>query len=173
MANRKVFSVGLGGGCHWCTEGVFQSLKGVIEVKQGWISSLGENNSFSEGILVEFNSNEISLENLIEIHLHTHSCTSNHSFRDKYRSAIYVFDDNQKNRCEQLLVKFQFNFEKKIITKVLNFYEFKLNDEEYLNYLYSKENNKFCKTYIHPKLSLLLDKFSNKVLVDKVKRLIN
>jgi peptide methionine sulfoxide reductase MsrA len=27
--------IGLGGGCHWCTEGVFESLIGVTKVNQG------------------------------------------------------------------------------------------------------------------------------------------
>jgi peptide-methionine (S)-S-oxide reductase len=31
--------IGLGGGCHWCTEGVFASLIGITKVNQGWIAS--------------------------------------------------------------------------------------------------------------------------------------
>ena len=31
--------IGLGGGCHWCTEGVFQALRGVTQVDQGFIQS--------------------------------------------------------------------------------------------------------------------------------------
>lgn len=162
--------IGLGGGCHWCTEGVFQSLIGITEVKQGWISSYNDNESLSEAVLIEFDSKLISIEDLIEIHLYTHASTSNHSFRKKYRSAVYVFDQNQKTLCEQVIESFQPDFEKRIITQVLLFNEFKLNKEEQLNYLYSKKNNSFCTTYIHPKLSLLLTKFSNKVDHQKIKQ---
>ncbi len=30
--------IALGGGCHWCTEAVFQSLKGVKLVEQGYVA---------------------------------------------------------------------------------------------------------------------------------------
>jgi peptide-methionine (S)-S-oxide reductase len=33
--------IALGGGCHWCTEAVFQSLKGVQKVEQGYVASTG------------------------------------------------------------------------------------------------------------------------------------
>ncbi|MGB5358746.1 MAG: peptide-methionine (S)-S-oxide reductase, partial [Eudoraea sp.] len=33
----RIDKIGLGGGCHWCSEAVFQALRGVIKVEQGWI----------------------------------------------------------------------------------------------------------------------------------------
>jgi peptide-methionine (S)-S-oxide reductase len=70
--------IGFGGGCHWCTEAIFQSLKGVENVDQGWISSVGEYSSLSEAVVAHFDSNLINLITLVSIHLHTHSCTSLH-----------------------------------------------------------------------------------------------
>ena len=92
--------IALGGGCHWCTEAVFQSLKGVVSVEQGYIASLVKHSAFSEGVIVHFNANIISLKTLIEIHLYTHKSTSNHSMREKYRSAIYVFSKSQNDKVE-------------------------------------------------------------------------
>lgn len=89
--------IGIGGSCHWCTEAIFQSLIGVEEVLQGWIHSDGEATTFSEAVVITFDTNLITLEALIEIHLHTHSCTAMHSMRGKYRSALYYFDEAQKN----------------------------------------------------------------------------
>jgi peptide-methionine (S)-S-oxide reductase len=73
--------VGLGGGCHWCTEGVFTSLIGITKVDQGWIASNSEHFSLYEAIEVYFDPAVISLSDLIEIHLHTHASSSNHSMR--------------------------------------------------------------------------------------------
>jgi peptide-methionine (S)-S-oxide reductase len=46
--------VGLGGGCHWCTEGVFTSLIGITKVDQGWIASNSEHFSLYEALEVYF-----------------------------------------------------------------------------------------------------------------------
>ena len=89
---KSISKIGFGGGCHWCTEAIFQSLIGVENVQQGWIASNGDNSSFSEAVIVEYNATIIPIEVLIEIHLHTHKSTSSHSMRKKYRSAIYVFN---------------------------------------------------------------------------------
>ncbi len=120
--------VGFGGGCHWCTEAVFSHLKGVNKVEQGWISStLKEAETFSEAVIVHFDKNIIPLEVLVEIHLFTHSSTSNHSMREKYRSAIYSFNDTQTKTLKAIMIEKQKLFSKPIITQVYLFKSFKLN----------------------------------------------
>ncbi|WP_309597677.1 peptide-methionine (S)-S-oxide reductase [Flavobacterium oreochromis] len=113
--------IGFGGSCHWCTEAIFQSLKGVEKVKQGWIRSKNQNQNFSEAIVLYYDPKLISLPLLIEIHLHTHSCTSNHSMREKYRSAIYYFNKNDKEYALNTIKQLQKDFQDKIITQVLPF----------------------------------------------------
>ncbi|MFP9098351.1 peptide-methionine (S)-S-oxide reductase [Flavobacterium sp. RHBU_24] len=154
---------GFGGGCHWCTEAVFLSLKGVVKVEQGWISSVGESADFSEGVLVEFNTEVISFEVLIAIHLHTHSSTALHSMRGKYRSAIYTFNEDDAAEAKAAITALQAEFDRTIITQVLPFADFKLNKEEQLNYYFTDPNRPFCENYINPKLQLLRDKFSNSI----------
>lgn len=153
--------IALGGGCHWCTEAVFQSLIGVEKVEQGYVASTGENNSFSEAVIVHFNSEKISFRTLIEIHLHTHKSTSAHSMRDKYRSAVYTFSKKQNDQAEEILKSLQPDFENKLITKVYPFSEFKASREQLLNYYYSNPNKPFCETFINPKLQLLLKQFAD------------
>jgi peptide-methionine (S)-S-oxide reductase len=46
--------VGFGGGCHWCTEGVFQALRGVTQVDQGFLQSMAPANTWAEGVIVTF-----------------------------------------------------------------------------------------------------------------------
>ena len=103
--------IALGGGCHWCTEAVFQSLIGVETVEQGYVASTDDFRSFSEAVIVHFNPERISLQTLIEIHLYTHKSTSNHSMRDKYRSAVYTYSEAQHKHCELIIEQLQNEFE--------------------------------------------------------------
>ncbi len=156
-------TIGFGGSCHWCTEAIFRSLKGVESVAQGWIASDGENNTFSEAVIVDFDDTVISLRTLIAIHLHTHSCTSDHSFREKYRSAVYTFSGAQDVVATEALHELQADFAEPLITKVLPFVSFKLNDENYLDYYYKDPSKPFCQNIVNPKLKELLLHFVGEV----------
>jgi len=155
-----VQKIAFGGGCHWCTEAIFQSLKSVNKVEQGWVSStLPSASTFSEAVIVHFDASLISLEILTEVHLFTHNATSNHNFREKYRSAVYTFSKAQQREAEKILKEKQKLFEKPLVTKVYPFGEFKLNDEQYLNYYKSNPAKPFCQARIEPKLKVLLERF--------------
>ncbi len=163
--------IGLGGGCHWCTEAVFQSLKGVEKVEQGYVASIGAIDTFSEAVIVHFNEDEINLRTLVEIHLLTHKSTSEHSMRDSYRSAIYWFNREQKEEALLLLKDMQPGFSDELITKVYPFQAFKPSKEGITNYYYKNPEKPFCETYINPKLVLLLKRFSNQVNTEKLEHL--
>jgi peptide-methionine (S)-S-oxide reductase len=136
MYTENFSKIGLGGGCHWCTEGVFESLIGIKAVNQGWIASIDDNAELSEAIEVCFDQSKISLHTLIEIHIYTHASTANHSMRQKYRSAVYTYNDDQNQEANKVLDALQSDFDKPIITQVLPFYSFEANKDELLNYLY-------------------------------------
>ncbi|SDG56589.1 peptide-methionine (S)-S-oxide reductase [Dyadobacter soli] len=164
--------IGLGGSCHWCTEAIFQSLKGVLHVSQGWISSDDNPAIFCEAVVVEFDPARISPKALIEIHLHAHTCTSEHSMRAQYRSAVYTFNDEQLSSAKQAIERLQADFDRRIITEVVPFGMFKLNDEKYLNYYLKNPEKPFCKTFIDSKLKILLRRFSG-IVVDSQSDLIS
>ena len=156
-----ITKIGFGGSCHWCTEAIFASLNGVEKVDQGWISSAGENDSFSEAVIVHFDATIIPLKTLIEIHLHTHSCTAAHSMRKKYRSAVYYFTTLRgiEVTVTESIEQIQADFKHKIITEVLPFVNFKLNQASFLDYYYSNPEKPFCENVINQKLRILLSKF--------------
>ena len=151
--------IGFGGGCHWCTEAVFQTLKGVIKVEQGWIASNCTNDNYSEAVIVIFDQDAISLFDLIDVHLGTHSCTSSHPMREKYRSAIYTYNQTQFNLALNTLERLQSNFESPILTQVLEFVAFKKNQKKYQDYYLEDPTRPFCQRFIGPKISLLYKKY--------------
>lgn len=151
--------IGFGGGCHWCTEAVFQSLLGVEKVEQGWIASKGEALAFSEAVIVHFHPEETSLDVLVEIHLNTHKSTAEHSMREKYRSAIYYFE-NQEEELSLILEQMNPKFDHRLITQILPFANFKPSRDAIQDYYYSNPKKPFCESFINPKLRLLLERFS-------------
>ena len=156
--------IAFGGGCHWCTEAIFQSLLGVQKVEQGWIASSMETATTpSEAVIVYFDASLISLDILTEIHLFTHNATSNHAFRKKYRSAVYTFSSSQEKEAQQILKEKQKLFTKPLVTKIYSFESFKLNEEQYLNYYQKNPNKPFCQVRIEPKLKVLVERYGGYV----------
>lgn len=137
----KLQKIGLGSGCHWCTESTFHSLIDENKVDQGWISSIFLYESLSEAVMVYFDS-------------------SIHKMRYKYQSAVYFSNEIQQANINKSINSLNPAFLKPIITLVLPFVAFKLNKAEQLNHFLSHPNNPFCKKYIHPKLTLIKNEFN-------------
>ena len=155
MVTKKIC---FGGGCHWCTEAVFQSLLGVSHVEQGWIMSNPPNDTFSEGVIVHY-KDDITLDILIEVHLLTHSSTSLHSMRKKYRSAVYYFDIVDKAAVDEVIKDLILKNNAFYVTQVLPFVAFKENTESQLNYYTKNKRGPFCQRYIDPKLTAIRERF--------------
>ena len=93
----------LAGGCFWCTEAVFQRIKGVQEVLPGYIDGNIKNPAYrevctgrtghTEAISIRYDVNQIQLTELLLIFFNTHDPTTlNRQGNDvgtQYRSGIY------------------------------------------------------------------------------------
>ena len=151
----------IGGGCHWCTEAVFQSFRGVDRVEQGFARSEPPHDGWSEAVRVHWEADALPLEVLLDAHLRTHSSTSAHSMRGKYRSAVYVEDGGEEVRAG--LARLQAGFDAPLVTQVLPLAGFKLNDERWRNYYATDPERPFCVTHIDPKLRVLRERFGERV----------
>lgn len=160
---ENILKIGFGGGCHWCTEAVFRSLKGVVKVEQGFIAPKENLEQPSEAVIVHFNENDIGLKDLLKIHLYTHKSTKNHSMRNKYRSAVYFFEKQQKISLKTYMQEIQSVFKAPLITQILPFGVFNPSKEKYQDYYYSDITKPFCETHISPKVALLIDTFPQHV----------
>ncbi len=165
---QLIHKIGFGGGCHWCTEAVFQSLKGVTHVAQGFIAATEPNSLYSEAVIVSFKQDELSLKELISVHLHTHNSTADHSLRTKYRSAVYVFDQGEVLGVKDILRSLQKGFVDPLITQVLLYTDFKASEEQFHNYYYSNPEKPFCETYIAPKLNKINLDFTDLIDTEKI-----
>ena len=156
--------IAFGGGCHWCTEGVFQALRGVPHVDQGFIQSEAPADTWAEGVIVTFDPSILELTTLCEVHLRTHSATRARSPRSKYRSAIYIFEVSQRSEAELAIARLADESGKAVHTLILPFKSFKASDERHQNYYRTNPSRPFCRRYIDPKLDYIRQHFSNVAL---------
>jgi peptide-methionine (S)-S-oxide reductase len=152
--------IAFGGGCHWCTEAVFQALRGVAQVEQGFVRSTPPHEAYSEAVVVHFDPGQIGLRDLIEIHLRTHSSTSNHVLRGKYRSAVYALNPKQLSTAQAIVGELQAGFDAPLVTRVLRLADFKPSQERFQNYYRKHQGNQFCERYIDPKLQRLRARYA-------------
>ncbi len=150
--------IGIGGGCHWCTEGIFQTLRGVAQVDQGLIRSDPPADRWAEGVIVHFDPAIISLAILIEAHLRTHAAS--YAADSKYRSAIYVHDEGQRCEAGEAIEALGRRFDAPIDTRILPLRAFKPADERFRNYYATDPGKPFCRRYIDPKLDLIRREFA-------------
>ena len=156
-----VISAGFGGGCHWCTEAVFKSLRGIHGVAQGFIASDAPHETFSEAVSVTWDPDVIGLDDLIAVHLVTHASSSDHKMRGKYRSAVYVKTQSDADYARRIIADLIRQTGSIFVTMVLPFRSFKASDARFQNYYDRNREGPFCETYIEPKLALLRERFAS------------
>ena len=152
--------IGFGGGCHWCTEGVFQALRGVGAVAQGFLQSEAPADAWAEGVIVDFDPAVITLATLADVHLRTHSASGLYSPGGRYRSAIYVFGEHQRADASQAIARFANESGAPARTAVLPFTGFRPSDARYANYYRTDPDRPFCRRYIDPKLDYIRRHFA-------------
>ena len=151
--------IGMGGGCHWCTEAVFQALCGVARVEQGFIRSHAPADAWSEAVIVHFDPALVDMATLIEVYLRTHASTRDHAMRGKYRSAVYAFTRGQARQATGIIDALNPSFGGKLVTAVMPFVAFRPSDARFADYYATDPERPFCKRYIDPKLDLIRQRF--------------
>jgi peptide-methionine (S)-S-oxide reductase len=170
-----------GGGCFWCTEAVFQRVKGVEKVVSGYMGGKVKNPTYkevttgltghAEVIQITYNPSIISYDELLEIFWGTHDPTTlNRQGADvgtQYRSVIFYHNEAQKELAETYKKKLDSSgaFERTIVTEISPASAFYKAEDYHQNYFNLNSNVPYCTYVIQPKL----DKF-NKVFSNKLKK---
>lgn len=169
-----------GSGCFWCSEAVFQRLKGVIKVESGYSGGRRENPSYeqvcsgatghAEVVQVTYDPEIISFEELLEVFWKTHDPTTlNRQGADvgtQYRSVIFYYDDEQKNLAEEYKRKLDEAgiYENPIVTEIsplINFYKAEEYHQDYYN---NNASQPYCSFVITPKLEKFKNVFKEKLI---------
>ncbi|WP_028022930.1 peptide-methionine (S)-S-oxide reductase [Enterovibrio calviensis] len=141
------------GTCYWCMEAIFCALRGVSEVEQGFLVT--EDRRHVEAVLFRIDESEISLEDTIRVHLDSHACTSNHSFRDTYPSFVFPINSAHLQRCKTALDHVAEEYIKPVVTKVAPMVAFYPTPARQQNYYWRNPSKPFCQRVIAPKMQVL------------------
>lgn len=179
MDNKKTETAIFAGGCFWCTEAFFTDLMGVEKVVSGYIGGKTENPTYkevcegysghAEAIQITFDPEQITYEDLLEIHFATHDPTTlNRQGADvgtQYRSEIFYMNESQKVAAENFikLLTDQNIFEKKIVTKISAATKFYPAEDYHQDYYALNPNQPYCQAVIAPKLSKLRKNYKSKL----------
>ncbi|WOE41190.1 peptide-methionine (S)-S-oxide reductase MsrA [Acinetobacter chinensis] len=164
----------LGGGCFWCVEAVFLQLKGVTQVISGYAGGNTVQPSYedicrgdtehAEVIQIEFDENQISYEQLLNVFFATHDPTTlNRQGNDigtQYRSVIYYYNDEQKQTADQLIQQLK-EEGLDIVTEVSPVPVFYVAEEYHQNFFARNPAQGYCNFAIPPKLMKLQSKFQD------------
>lgn len=168
-----------GGGCYWCTEAIFQQLKGVDTVISGFSGGTVINPSYeavcngttghAEVIQITYDPEIISYDELLEVFWQTHDPTTlnrqGYDVGTQYRSVIFYHSDEQKNSAETYKKKLDEAgiYESKIVTEISAYTNFFPADKYHQNYYNSNKEQGYCRMVITPKLEKFKKVFSDKI----------
>lgn len=183
MENNDKSVATFANGCFWCTEAVFQRLKGVDKVESGYAGGEVANPTYrevcsgrtghAECLQITFDPGIISFEELLEVFWTTHDPTTlNRQGNDvgtQYRSVIFYHNEDQKEKAiaSKTLLENSRIFNDPIVTAIVPFTEFYAAENEHSNYYNRNPEQAYCQYVVKPKVDKLKKLFADK-LAEKI-----
>jgi peptide-methionine (S)-S-oxide reductase len=175
MSNGKDDVAVFGGGCFWCTEAVFDELRGVHSVVSGYAGGAIKNPTYeqvcsgttghAEVIRIEFDPAEVSFRDLLTVFFATHDPTTlNRQGNDsgtQYRSAVFYGNEQQKNDAAAFIKELDEakTFKSPIVTTLEPLTEFYAAEYYHQKFFANNPYQPYCQYSIPPKLNKLHKQF--------------
>lgn len=166
----------LGGGCFWCTEAVFQRVKGVAEVVSGYAgghenhptyeSVSSKKTGHAEVVQITFDPSIVTYEQLLTIFFHTHDPTTRdrqgNDVGPQYRSIILYHSEKQKDTALRIRdqIADEGIYDHPIVTEIEPFDTFWEAETYHQNYYQDNANQPYCQAVVNPKLAKFRKEFA-------------
>ncbi len=164
------------GGCFWGLEAVFEHIKGVKDVTNGYSGGAaktadyetvsGGETGHAESVKITFDPSQVSYEQLLKVFFAVaHDPTQlNHQTPDtgtQYRSAIFYANDEQKHLAENAIAEMTNakTFERPIVTQIVPLDAFYKAEDYHQDYLAHHPNQPYIVAYDQPKVESLHKQF--------------
>ena len=157
----------LGGGCFWCTEAVFQQIRGVQQVESGYTGGQVHQPSYeqictgrtghAEVVRLQFDPAVISYEDILEIFFTIHDPTTlNRQGADtgtQYRSVIYFHDEQQQQIAQKVMQRAAAVWDDPIVTQHSPAPMFYVAEAYHQNYFRQNPQQGYCAFVVAPKVA--------------------
>ena len=169
-------TITLGGGCFWCTEAVFDRVRGITDVESGYTNGHTVNPTYeqicqgdtghAEVVRLTFDADEISLEEILEIFFHTHDPTTlNRQGNDvgtQYRSGIYTTSEAQLQVARDFvdMLNQRLLFGVPVVTEVQPLDNYWPAEAYHQDYFARNPHQGYCAYVVGPKVQKFLQTFA-------------
>ena len=164
----------VGGGCFWCTEAIFKSLRGVVSVTPGYAGGAaaapsyeevsGGGTGHAEVTRIEFDPASVSYRDLLTVFFGTHDPTTlnrqGHDVGTQYRSVVLYASPEQKAEGERYVAELEASGVKPVTTEIRPLDAFYPAEEYHRDYFAKHGDEPYCRVVIAPKLEHLREKFA-------------
>ncbi len=179
MSHNQFEIATVGGGCFWCTEAVFQKVKGVEKIVSGYTGGTAPGKptyreicsgltGHAEVVQITFDPKVLTYHDLLVIFMTTHDPTTlNRQGADvgtQYRSVIYYHNDLQKQLADEVLVELKDSFDHPLVTEISPLEIFYEAEDYHQNYYRNNPSQGYCNYVISPKLTKLRQLHADKLL---------
>jgi methionine-S-sulfoxide reductase len=162
-----------GGGCFWCTEAIFEMIKGVKKTTPGYVGgdkkdpTYGEvctgRTGHAEVLEIEYDPSIIRFEVLLEIFITMNDPTTPNGqgadMGSQYRSIILYTTDKQKKEAEQYIKNARNEFDRPIVTEIKELDKFYPAEEYHKKYYDKNPLQPYCLFVARPKIDRVKKKF--------------
>jgi len=164
----------LANGCFWCTEAIFQMVKGVEKVVSGYTGGTVENPDYydvaskksghAESIQITFDPNVISYKDILFIFFRSHDPTTlnqqGYDTGPEYRSAIFYHNEKQREEAEEAKKEAQSLYDDPIVTEITPASTFYPAESYHHNFYKDNKNPTYCRLVIDPKVQKMRKEFA-------------
>ena len=157
--NKGLDKAMFGAGCFWGVEAAFLTVPGIVDVTSGYSGGHTENpnykevctdkTGYAEIVEIAFDPGEVSYEQLLDFFWKMHDPTTlnrqGHDVGTQYRSAIFVYDEEQERIAKGSKTKLEESgtYEQPVVTEITEASKFWRAEEYHQRYI-EKHPNYVC-----------------------------
>lgn len=165
-------------GCFWCTEAVFERVKGVEDVISGYSGGTSKNPNYrqvsagltdhAEAVRVAYDPEVVSYKDLVYIFFGSHDPTQlNRQGPDvgkQYRSAIFYTTEEEKSIATSVMQELnKKKYNDGIVTEITQFSAFYAAEDYHQDYYEIHPNQPYIVSVSKPKVEKFMKEFKDKL----------